>query len=221
MIILFAVAGLVLVLGIGFFSLFRDIGLVTEKHELMVEFRNRFIKFAVKYFDDGELDNKEYQWLLENVDEISSLLGGADTMTYRPAYANYVINNYQLLINLLPSFNSSMGAHRDDATSADSILTRYSGSLGKRIAEQRKKLRNPINWLLEGVAIILSMPLLLLKQFGILSKNTYSTVRNSGVLRFISGLIALVSAIDTAYIIMTRNSFTVELVTQTIDKIFN
>lgn len=187
----------------------------------MVEFRNRFIKFAVKYFDDGELDNKEYQWLLENVDEISSLLGGADTMTYRPAYANYVINNYQLLINLLPSFNSSMGAHRDDATSADSILTRYSGSLGKRIAEQRKKLRNPINWLLEGVAIILSMPLLLLKQFGILSKNTYSTVRNSGVLRFISGLIALVSAIDTAYIIMTRNSFTVELVTQTIDKIFN
>ena len=221
MIILFAVAGLVLVLGVGFFSLFRDVGLVMEKHELIVEFRNRFVAFAVKYFDDGELDNKEYQWLLENVDEISLLLGGADTMTYRPAYANYVINNYQLLINLLPSFNSSMGAHRDDATSAVSILTRYTGSLGKRITEQRRKLRNPINWLLEGVAAILSMPLLLLKQFGILSKNAYGRMRNSRVLHVISGLIALVSAIDTVYIIVNRNSFTVELLTQVIDKMLN
>lgn len=209
------------VLGIGFFSLFRDIGLVAEKYELIVEFRNRFVKFAVKYFDDSELDNEEYQWLLENVDEISSLLGGADTMTYRPAYANYVINNYQLLINLLPSFNSSMGAHRDDATSAYSILTRYVGSLGKRVTEQREKLRNPINWLLEGVAIVLSAPLLLLRQFGILSQSTYGAVRNSSMMRIVSGLIALVGTIDTAYIIVTRNSFTIELIAQTIEKILN
>lgn len=219
--ILFVAIGFVLILGIGFFGLLRDIRLAAEKHELMMEFRGRFIKFAIEYFEKEELNSKEYQWLLENVDEISSLLGGADTMSYRPAYANYVINNYQLLINLLPSFNSSMGAHRDDATSADSILTRYVGSLGKRIAEQRKRLRNPINWLLEGVTILLSIPLLLLKQFGILSKNAYNTARNSGILRFISGIVALVSTIDTVYIILTRNSFTVELATQAIEKILN
>ena len=108
--IVWIILGFVTLLLIGFVSLFRDFMLLVEKRDLLAEFRQRFVKFAVEYFDKDKMDNKEYQWLLENIDEVSSILGGADTMTYRPAFANYVINNYQLLINLIPSFNSSMGA---------------------------------------------------------------------------------------------------------------
>lgn len=186
--------------------------LLVEKRDLLAEFRQRFVKFAVEYFDKDKMDNKEYQWLLENVDEVSSILGGADTMTYRPAFANYVINNYQLLINLIPSFNSSMGAHRDDASSADSILARFIGTFNKYIENSRKKLINPINWLTEGVATILSMPLFLLGQFGILGKNVYGRVRQSRLFGLLAGIIGLISTADAIYAIASGNSFTVEFI---------
>lgn len=186
--------------------------LLVEKRDLLAEFRQRFVKFAVEYFDKDKMDNKEYQWLLENVDEVSSILGGADTMTYRPAFANYVINNYQLLINLIPSFNSSMGTHRDDASSADSILARFIGTFNKYIENSRKKLINPINWLTEGVATILSMPLFLLGQFGILGKNVYGRVRQSKLFGLLAGIIGLISTADAIYAIASGNSFTVEFI---------
>ena len=186
--------------------------LLVEKRDLLAEFRQRFVKFAVEYFDKDKMDNKEYQWLLENVDEVSSILGGADTMTYRPAFANYVINNYQLLINLIPSFISSMGAHRDDASSADSILARFIGTFNKYIENSRKKLINPINWLTEGVATILSMPLFLLGQFGILGKNVYGRVRQSRLFGLLAGIIGLISTADAIYAIASGNSFTVEFI---------
>lgn len=200
------------VMVVGFISLLRDINMMVEKYDFLIEFRSKFVKFAISYFEEDKLDSEKYQWLLENVDEASSALGGMDTMTYKPAFANYVIPNYQLLINLIPSFNSSMGAHHDDATSAQSILTRVTGSLKKYIDIERKKLRNPINWLIEGLTVILSTPLLLLKQFGILSKNTYGSIRGSRVFHFIVGVVGLISTIDAIYVIVTGDSFTVELI---------
>lgn len=210
--IVWIILGFVTLLLIGFVSLFRDFMLLVEKRDLLAEFRQRFVKFAVEYFDKDKMDNKEYQWLLENVDEVSSILGGADTMTYRPAFANYVINNYQLLINLIPSFISSMGAHRDDASSADSILARFIGTFNKYIENSRKKLINPINWLTEGVATILSMPLFLLGQFGILGKNVYGRVRQSRLFGLLAGIIGLISTADAIYAIASGNSFTVEFI---------
>lgn len=217
--VIWIILGFVTLLTIGFGSLLRDLILLAEKRDLLLEFRKRFVKFSIAYFDKGNLNNKEYQWLLENVDEVSSILGGADTMTYRPAFANYVINNYQLLINLIPSFNSSMGAHRDDASSADSILTRFIGTFNKYIEKSRKKLINPINWLTEGVATILSMPLFLLGQFGVLSKNTYGKVRQSRLFGLLAGIIGLVSTADAIYAIASGNSFTVEFTKKILDLI--
>lgn len=110
-----------------------------------MEFRNRFVAFAVEYFENENLEEKEYRWLLENVDEVNAILGGSATMTYKPPFANYIVKNYELLINLLPEFNSSMGAHRDNATTAESILTRYIGSMKKLIQKRQKKLRQPMH----------------------------------------------------------------------------
>ena len=217
MTVLIVALGFLALLIVGFISLLRDLGVLVEKHNFLTEFRNRFVKFAIAYFDDQKLEDKEYQWLLENVDEASSTLGGADAMTYRPPFANYIVNNYQLLINLIPSFNTSMGAHRDDATSAESILTRFTGQLNKYIKRSRKELRNPVNWLVEGVAVVLSVPLLLLSKFGILSKSIYGKIRSSRFLRFIAGVISLISMIDAVYVIVTKSSFTVELVKQLLD----
>ena len=213
------VLGLITLLLTGFVSLFKDFMLLIEKRDLLVDFRQRFVKFAVAYFDKGKMSDKEYQWLLENVDEVSSILGGADTMTYRPAFVNYVINNYQLLINLIPSFNSSMGVHRDDASSADSILARFIGTFNKYIEKSRKKLINPINWLTEGVATILSMPLFLLGQFGILGKNVYGKVRQSRLFGLLAGIIGLISTADAIYTIASGNSFTVEFIKKVLDLI--
>jgi hypothetical protein len=212
MTVLIAVAILIVILAIGFASLFRGVYTLNQKYEFIVKFRNKFIKFAVAYFEQDKLNEGEYRWLLENVDEASLMLGSAARMTYRPPFANYIINDYELLINLIPEFNTSTGAHRDNVTSAESILTRFSGTLKKTIDKERGKLKNPIVWLVEGIAVILSLPFLLLNEFGLLNGRLYDKVRQGRLIKFLAGAIGIISTADTINTTFTGNSFTIELI---------
>lgn len=105
-----------------------------------------------------------------------------------------------------------MGAYRDNATTAESISTRYIGSMKKRIQKRQKKLRQPIAWLIEGITVALSVPFLLLREFGLLSTEVYGKVRHGKVTRLIAGLIGLISTVDTINAIVTGNSFTIDIV---------
>lgn len=212
MVVYIVIFGFAVTLMVGFLCLLKDLNLLIEKSDLLIKFHTEFIRLAEGYFKTGKLNDKRYRWLLANVDEVSGTLGGADTMVYRPAFANYVINDYRLLINLIPSFNSQIGPHPNDAANADSILVRYISVLNKQIEKDRKRFINPISWLLEGVSAILSTPIWLLSQFDIFGSGTYDKVRHSYVLRLISGLVSLISTVDLVYSIISGNSFTMEFI---------
>src|SRR6266498_407678 len=55
----------------------------------------------------GVFDAESYQWLTYNVNKMQRELGGDGIIrTYKPAYENYFINHYQILVNSLPRIRS-------------------------------------------------------------------------------------------------------------------
>jgi len=214
-----AILILVSILIIGFFKLILSLRTVNKNGNLLVEFTKKFIELANAYYSDEDFQNENYEYLLANVDEVNNLLGGAGVIAYKPAYANFMHNNYQILINTLPQFKSQMGPHQDDVTSLESILKRVAGVIKKEATAQISDLKNPLKWFSAGISSILSLPLTFLKSIGLLSNRSYNKVKTSGVFKFLIGIISLISFIDTIYTIFTGTSFSIQLIKLIITKL--
>lgn len=192
---------------------------LSTKHALITEFTKRFINLSNIYFDNGNVSSENYEWLLANVDEVNNMLGSAGTISYKPAYANYIQNNYQVLINTIPHFKTRAGVERDEASFIEALLKRFASVVNKSIKEERRDIKNPFKWFLEGVSVLLSVPLNILKSLGVLSAGAYGKVTQSSLFKGVVSFVALVSFVDTIYTIFTGSSFTIHLIHTVISKL--
>jgi hypothetical protein len=207
-----AVLTLIGIVLFGFIKLIIGLHRLTEKHKLITEFTKRLIKMANIYFSDNKISDGDYEWLLANVDEVNNMLGVVGNISYKPAYANYMHNNYQILINTLPQFKTRLGVEHDDISFIESLLKRFAGVLNKTIQGQRSDLKNPIKWFSEGVSFLLSLPLAFLESIGVLNTSNYSRAKSSRLFKALVGIVSVVSFIDALYAIITGNSFTVQII---------
>jgi len=203
----------------GFINLIIGLHRLTEKHKLIAEFTKRLIKMANIYFSDNKISDGDYEWLLVNVDEVNNMLGAAGSISYKPAFANYIHNNYQILINTLPQFKTRNGVEHDDISFIEALLKRFTGVLSKTIKDQQNDLKNPIKWFSEGISFLLSLPFAFLKSIGVLSASKYGRTTDSSIFKATAGVISLVSFIDAAYAVITGNSFTVQIIQSLILKL--
>ena len=171
------------------------------------------------YFSDNKISDGDYEWLLVNVDEVNNMLGAAGSISYKPAFANYIHNNYQILINTLPQFKTRNGVEHDDISFIEALLKRFTGVLSKTIKDQQNDLKNPIKWFSEGISFLLSLPFAFLKSIGVLSASKYGRTTDSSIFKATAGVISLVSFIDAAYAVITGNSFTVQIIQSLILKL--
>jgi hypothetical protein len=196
------ISGLIIVLLTGLILTFRrhskilkDLDFAREYREKFVEFVNHYFKNNDRWSNKGNIDGENYVWLTMNVNKIQNKVGGFGIMTYKPAYQNYMINNYQLIVNTLPLFREGK-VENFDANSVDDCLLRYLGHLENNTQETFKNLKNPIIWFREGIREILSIPILLLSWFGIFSTRTVNRIIDSTFFKIIAGLFALVTFIS-------------------------
>jgi len=218
------IVGFILVVLIGFIDVLKRRFRVIEQIDFANVYRNKFIDLSNKFFQNydrfshsGNLDNELYVWLTMNVNKIQSYLGSFGIMSYKPAYQNYMINNYQIIINTLPKFREGKIEHFDVA-SADDCLLRYIGHLEEVGKETIKNLKNPIIWFREGIKIIISYPIIILSWFGIFSRRTVGTITDSPVFKIIAGLIALVTLASGLVTIFVGYDQTVEFLTRLFGK---
>jgi len=160
------------------------------------------LNFAVTYMNHvitlvnterhTELWGETYRWITENVDHMQNLLGSKGVISYRPAYANYVINRYPILLNTFPKIANET-ADQEDIMSAIDAITRYQGQLKRFDDNAWAELKNPIRWFIQGIRTITQLPVLILETFGIISKNTFSSISSSVFYRVVAGSLALVA----------------------------
>ena len=218
------ILGILAVFIIGFVQVYNRHSRVVRKIDFASEYRNKFVDFSNKYFKTydrysrtGDFDGEQYVWLTMNVSKIQNYVGSFGEMTYKPAFQNYMINNYQIIINTIPKFREGQ-VESFDVGAVDDCLLRYIGHLEEYSKDTQKNLRNPIVWFREGFREIMSIPIFILSWFGIISNRTVNSIKNSLLYKVISGLIALVTLVSGVVTIIVGYDQTIEFVNRLIGK---
>lgn len=189
----------VLLAAIGAIHVFANIRRLSERLGFANEYLRKFNSFGDSVFIKHDLDHDSYVWLTKNVIEMQSSLGPLGIVAYRPAYENYVINSYQLLLNTLPKTVSG-SASVDDMRMCIDALLRYIGVAEKRVATARKNSLNPLKWFAEGIKAVVLTPITILKWFGIVDSGYEDRASQSMAVRILSlivGVVYLLAAMVT------------------------
>lgn len=145
----------VIVLIIGFVQVWSSYKDLKRRRDLVVEFGNKFSEFAKQQ----EFDNQLYFWLTQNSVTVQSELGSLGIVAYKPPAANYMIENYPIIVNLIPELRRDktdnrmfrdMAIYQEHANMCLDVLIRYLGLLEKWLKEATNDLRNPLIWLRNG-----------------------------------------------------------------------
>jgi hypothetical protein len=218
------ILGILAVFIIGFVQVYNRHSRVVKKIDFASEYRNKFVDFSNKYFKTydrysrtGDFDGEQYVWLTMNVSKIQNYVGSFGEMTYKPAFQNYMINNYQIIINTIPKYREGQ-VESFDVGAVDDCLLRYIGHLEEYSKDTQKNLRNPIVWFREGFREIMSIPIFILSWFGIISNRTVNSIKNSLLYKVISGLIALVTLVSGVVTIILGYDQTIEFLNRLIGK---
>ena len=196
------IIGILIIIIIGFLEVYKRHSRLIENITFAREYREKFIDFANKYsktYDrlnrSGDLDGEIYVWLTMNVNKIQDLVGNFGVMSYKPAFQNYMINNYLIILNTLPKFREGQ-VENFDIGAVDDCLLRYIGHLKEYKKSTLKNLKNPVIWFREGFREIFSLPLLILNWFGIFSRRSLNSIMDSVIYKIIAGFLALVTLVS-------------------------
>ncbi|TGM95976.1 hypothetical protein [Leptospira yasudae] len=171
-----------------------------KKLNFTIEFHNTFAKIT-KSKDEKEF-NECFVFLSKRMSKLTSELGSKGFITYKPAFANYVHTNYQIVPNTLSMITSGR-AEATDINFCSQLFLQHIGMLEEALEISTTKLFNPIQWIITGVNYFLALPLSLLSEFNLLSGRIYQAIINSLIFKVVSGLTgicALLSSIITIVI---------------------
>jgi hypothetical protein len=172
---------------------------VYKKRERLIEFRDKFIVWANSRYSD----ESSYTTLILQSTGIQITLGKFGRMVYRPPYEKIMYHDWEVILNAIPmirrySDGISERMADDHSQLVDETLIRGIGAYDERTKDLARAIRNPLRWASTGMTYILTLPVLLLAEFGILSKKTYDWILASLVVRsiaFLAWSLGLLSAV--------------------------
>lgn len=204
---LIAIASIVLLLALGIGKIIYSAVRIQERIDFLTDYHNKLVAFL-----ENPEDHPAHIWLVEHMDEAQEKLGGAGIIDgYRPPYANYMLTNYQILINLIPKLHDPHAIEPGEVTFTTDAFVRAAGLCKALQADYRKQFKRPLQWLTTGISLLLSLPLYILRELNVLSLRTYRKITSSSGFKKISGLLALVGTLETLSTIFLNKSATVEL----------
>jgi hypothetical protein len=195
------ILGIALVMAIGFFKTLAYYRALKKRRDFVSEFSDKFVEFANKPDFDGKL----YYWLTHNSVAVQSELGPLGIVTYKPPAAGYMIQNYQIVVNLLPELRREKTEnrlfrndeiHREYASMCLDVLVRYLGVIDRWLQGAKGELQNPLIWLRQGVQAILLLPAYILHWFGLLGAAAIGTLTRNILVKGISAIVAIVGLLS-------------------------
>jgi hypothetical protein len=178
---------------IGMVTLIRSVSKIASDLEFIYEYREKFHVFA------AQGNSQAYAWLTLNANRMQAQMGTQGLVTFKPPFANQMIQNYPLVINILPEIRKCLSDNllsqnqlRAYASLLDEALMRYQGSLLEHHRTAVVSAKNPVFWLTSGIRSVLALPLWFLASVGILPSSFTSRIVGSNFYRVLSGMVATV-----------------------------
>lgn len=207
------VFGIVVVCILGVTKLILDRINYIKDNNFACEFLDNYRKFSSEIMKDN-LSNKEYEWLKLNSVKMQKQMGGLGIAhAYKPAFDNYMYNNYQVIINsishikdmCIQNYGSSWGKQTiySEVSFVDDMLLTYVGDLHNKLDYNVTELKNPLIWIREGVRFIITLPIIIMYWSGIMKYSTYNSLSNNFIVKLISFLVALIGLISSIVTIVT------------------
>lgn len=162
-----------------------------------IEFVNEFGERLLRYVNSGGRDEESYGWLTHRSNRMQNQMGRQGLIGFQPPFANFIHNNYPVILNMLPELRKSL---RDSilhsqadwyANALREALIRHLGSLEDTRETVDHDLRNPIVLLRRGIQGVLSGPGYLLHSLGLSAAPNPS----GPLLRIASGIVALIGLV--------------------------
>lgn len=213
---------------IGFISKLIELNKILKRSDSINSFRNRLIELLNELNDKNVLDQNLYYDLTMEVNSIQRELGADGIVHVQDNLRGYSVSNYQFLINFLPEIrniqyerNNSIMMNRFDKSAkiCDDMLIRHLGTLKESENTIRERLFNPFSCFADGIKTVISLPILILNWFGLISDEGTQRARKSWLLRVLNFIFVLLGAISAVItIVLGWNSF-LELIQRAINSI--
>lgn len=160
------------------------------------DFLDKYHILMNSYFSSHNIDAEAYHWLTLHSARMQLLMGPFGIVDYRPPYANYILRNYQMVLNALPEIRTGL-IFETDITNLDDMIIRFIGWERDRANSFRNRLFNPFAWLQEGMRFIILLPLQVMEWIGIAKEGTINRADNSRSIGILAGIFSLLGIIGT------------------------
>lgn len=191
---------------VGFISKFLELGDIRKRYEFTHEYRNKFINFINELFTNRNFNQSVYHYLTAKVKEMQYELGADGVYAYvQDNLKGYATKNYELLVNFLPETRNVirnqgniilMERWNQEAQDCDDMFLRHLGSLKLAEEKTKKNIINPFSDFAEGVKLIVSLPVLLLKWFGFISEERSKKIKKNIILKIINFIVTTVGFVS-------------------------
>lgn len=203
---------------LGFIVKFVEIYDFDKRLTFTKEYRDKFITLCNDIFSNNHFDQAIYYELTAAVKDMQAELGADGIYAYvQDNLKGVATRNYQALVNFFPELRTAINEKQNSImamrlsrsiTDCDDMFLRHIGTLTSQIDATRKAAKNPFSCFAEGVRTIISLPILLLKWFGIISSTTSKKLKSNWIVKIISILVTLVGFVGSVItIIIGWNQF--------------
>lgn len=204
--------GLLGVSVIGLLSIVQKLISIPKRKQRTITYREELVELINHALNHGSLKENLYVKLVEESGSMQEELGADGVYAYaQDPLKNMAMKDYQLLYNFFSEIRLYI-SERDDSIMRnrfghlaeeciDSFI-RHSGTLTALYKFYLKQAVNPFVWIFEGMRIILSLPILLLRAFGVLSSIGVGKVLDSPMVKLL-GVIATLAGIVSAIMSIT------------------
>lgn len=182
-----------------------------------INLANDFLTKLREYFHSRGKNLDAYSWLIYNSNKMQNEMGSFGIYAkYKPPYQNNYLNNYPIILNLIPELRRILEDEylKDTSISIqyaqaiEEALIRYLGKLGELLKENEKALKNPVIWLREGFQLIISFPILLALWLGLISRKVYNKIIENFIFKGITAIFVVLGFLGTLItIVLGWNEF--------------
>lgn len=203
--VLYMILTILGLIAIGFIKKVMSLMKFSKDFDFLYDYNEKYVKYLNNYLGkriNSEEENKLYMELISKSPKAQRLLGNDGLISYKPAGASYMYNNYQALINTVQALRNP-ALMSEEFSWVNNMLIMKMAIYEDIMSEIRGNMINPLILLSEGVQFFVTLPISLLYWTGLIEYSTLNRVSNYFIFKLLNFLIIIIGFLSAIVTLVT------------------